>query len=351
MHSVEQPAVLPDRIDSVEQLEELLSRPSPRVIEALAGLDGDLLVLGVAGKMGPSLARMALRAAAEAGRRRRVIGVSRFSDPEQEARLRAQGIETIRADLLDPRQLERLPEAPLVVSMTGMKFGAAAQPSLTWAMNTFLAGLIAQRFRQSRIVAFSTGNVYPLSPVVQGGSRESDPLAPIGEYAMSALGRERMFEHFGRTLGIPMALVRLNYANELRYGVLVDLARHVLDLQPIDLSMGCFNAIWQGDANGAALAALAHASSPPLVFNLAGPEIVSVRRVCEQFSALLHRPVEFVGREAADALLSNGALGHRLFGYPQVSLEQMVRWVAAWVGGGGASLGKPTHFETRDGQF
>jgi nucleoside-diphosphate-sugar epimerase len=340
-----------DSIASVEQLEDRLSEPTPGVIETLGRLEGDLLVLGVGGKMGPTLARMAVWAFAAAGVKRRVIGVSRFSDGTLEAQLNAQGIETIRADLLDQQQLDRLPDVPNVVSMTGMKFGSAGQKSLTWAMNSHLAGMIAQRFRHSRIVAFSTGNVYPLSPVHLGGSREEDDPGPIGEYAMSALGRERMFEHFSRTLKIPTSIVRLNYACELRYGVLVDLAQQIQAGEAINLAMGAFNVVWQGDANAMALQSFARASSPPFVFNLAGPETMSVRRVCEQLGRLMNKPVNFVGEETGTALLSNGQMAHRLFGYPRTSVEQLIKWVADWVARGGASLGKPTHFETRDGKF
>lgn len=342
---------LPPAVSSVDELDDLLSMPAQYVVAALARLEGDLIVLGVAGKMGPTLARMALRASQEAGRSRRVIGVSRFSEPGLEARLQSWGIETIAADLLDPQQLARLPDAPNVVAMSGMKFGSSGQPALTWAMNSYLPGMVCQKFRRSRIVAFSTGNVYPLSPLALGGSIEGDPVGPVGEYAMSCLGRERIYEHFSRTLDIPLSIVRLNYANELRYGVLVDLARKVFDEQPIDLAMGNFNVVWQGDANAMALASFEQAAVPPFLFNLAGPETLSVRRVCATFGHLMQRAVRFVGTESADALLSNGQMAHRLYGYPRVTAEQMLQWIAEWVAKGGATLGKPTHFEARDGKY
>jgi nucleoside-diphosphate-sugar epimerase len=345
------PLPLPDHINSVEQLEDLLSEPTPHLIESLGKLDGDVLVLGVGGKMGPTLARMAVRASHAARVKRRVIGVSRFSDPVLKSRLNEWGVETISADLLDPQQLAALPDCPHVIAMPGMKFGSTGAQARTWAMNTYLAGMIAQRFAKSRIVAFSTGNIYSLSPVVNGGSREVDEPNPIGEYAMSCLGRERMYEHFCRTQGTPVSIVRLNYAVELRYGVIVDVAQQVWRGEPVPLSTGCFNAIWQGDANAASLAALAHTASPPFVFNLAGPEILSVRRVAEELGVLMHRPVTFDGHESPTALISNGQHGHRLFGYPRVSIEHVIRWIANWVIHGGASLGKPTHFETRDGKF
>jgi nucleoside-diphosphate-sugar epimerase len=268
-----------DRIADTEQLDELLSEPSEAAIAAMARLDGDLIVLGVAGKMGPTLARMARIASERAGVRRRIIGVARFSDARHEARLQAHGFETLRCDLLDPAQLARLPDVPNVAFMTGMKFGSTGNEALTWAMNCWLPGMVCEKYRRARIVAFSTGNVYGLSPVVQGGSVESDPLLATGDYAMSCVGRERIFEHFSRTYQIPMAILRLNYATEMRYGVLVDLAQRVLEGQAIDLTMGHFNALWQADANAMALASFDQLATPPFVVNLAGPEQLSVRHV------------------------------------------------------------------------
>lgn len=249
-----------DRIENIEQLEELLSEPTEAAIKALGALDGDLIVLGVAGKMGPTLARMAVKASELAGVRRRVIGVARFSEAGVEARLRASSIETIRCDLLDPSQLDALPDVPNVVFMTGMKFGATSQEGRTWAMNCWLPGLVCRKYRHSRIVAFSTGNVYGLTPVARGGSIESDPLRPVGEYAQSCLGRERLFDYFSRTNDIPMSVLRLNYATEMRYGVLVDLAQQVRQGRPVNVTMGHVNALWQADANAMALASFAHAS-------------------------------------------------------------------------------------------
>ncbi len=340
-----------DRVGDVEQLEDLLSEPTARAIETLARLDGDLIIFGVGGKMGPTLARMARRADEAAGVRRRVVGVSRFSSAGQREQLEGWGVETIVCDLLDTEGVARLPEAPNVVFMTGMKFGSTGNEARTWAMNSFLPGAIARKYRKSRIVVFSTGNVYGMSPVSLGGSLETDALRPQGEYAQSCLGRERVFEHFSREHGIPTAILRLNYATELRYGVLVDVAQKVLAGDPVGLAMGHFNALWQGDANAMALCAFAHVSSPPFVVNLAGPELLSVRRVAEAFARLMGRPVTFEGGESGDALLSNGQLGHRLFGYPRVGPQQMMLWVADWVLRGGAMLGKPTHFEARDGNF
>lgn len=338
-------------IADVEALELLLSEPDERTVRALASLPGDILILGAGGKMGPTLARMARRASDAAGVRRRVIAVSRFSSSQLPQRLESWGIEAISCDLLDPAALAKLPDAPNVVYMAGMKFGSTGQEWLTWAMNSFLPGIVAERFRGSRIAAFSTGNVYGLIPVSRGGSLESDALNPVGEYAMSCLGRERIFEHFGRALSIPVSMIRLNYATELRYGVLVDIAQKVFSGRPVSLSMGYLNAIWQGDANAVSLQSLSHASSPPFVVNITGPEVLSVRRVAEDFAARFGKPVQFEGTEAPDALLSNAQKASALFGKPRTSYEQMATWIADWVSRGGETLAKPTHFENRAGKF
>jgi nucleoside-diphosphate-sugar epimerase len=340
-----------DTIADVDHLDDLLSEPTAGVVEMLSRLEGDILVLGAAGKMGPTLAWMARRALDQAGSSRRVIGVARFSQPARVDWLRARGVEPLACDLLDPEQLDRLPDAPNVVFMAGMKFGSSGNESLTWAMNCLLPAQVARKYRESRIVAFSTGNVYGLTTPASGGSRETDTVEPRGDYALSCVGRERLLEHMSRTHGTPLAIVRLNYACELRYGVLVDLARKVQEGRPIDLTMGHLNAIWQGDANAAALRAFEHVASPPLVLNVAGPNVLSVRRLAEEFGRLLGKPVAFQGREAPDALLSNAAHSVELFGPPLVSVETMTRRIADWVARGGPSLDKPTHFEVRDGRF
>jgi nucleoside-diphosphate-sugar epimerase len=340
---------LPQKIESVDQLEELLSRPTDYVIEALKRNPGDILILGVAGKMGPTLARMAQRAVS--GSARKIIGVARFSNPSQQADLERHGIHTIKADLLDQKQLDNLPDAPNVIYMPAMKFGSTGQEGLTWAMNTYLPGMCAQRYAKSKIVAFSTGNVYGLSPIVLGGSSEDSPLNPVGDYAMSCLGRERMFDHFSRTNGTKVALIRLNYATEMRYGVLVDVAQKIWAGNEVDLSMGALNAIWQADANAMSLAALDHVASPPFILNVAGPEMLSLRQVANDFARLMNKPAKLIGTESPDALLSNGQRAHRLFGQPRVAAPQMIQWIAQWVMSGGTSLGKPTHFETRNGKY
>ncbi|MFW6059887.1 MAG: NAD-dependent epimerase/dehydratase family protein [Phycisphaeraceae bacterium] len=341
----------PNRIEDVAQLEALLSEPSDAAVAALRQVDGDVMLLGVGGKMGPTLAKMVKRAADQAGTPRRIIGASRFSDADLPRQLEADGIETIKCDLLNEDELAKLPDCPNIIYMAGMKFGSTGKEALTWAMNTHLPALVSKRFAQSRIVGFSTGNVYGLVPIAHGGSRETDPPNPDGEYAISCLGRERIFEHFSRTNNTPMATIRLNYAVELRYGVLVDLAQQVYADQPIDLSMGNMNVIWQADANAMTIAALAHADSPPFLLNVAGPEILSVRQICQRFGELLNKNVQFIGEESPDALINNGQKGHRLFGYPRIGIDQMQQWIADWLQRGGETLGKPTHFEVRDGKF
>jgi hypothetical protein len=342
---------LPETIENVEQLEELLSRPTLEVIAAMVQLDGDLILLGAGGKIGPSLARMARRASDAAGVRRRIIGVARFSTPALEGQLQSQGIDTIRCELLDPEQLAALPEVPNVLYLAAIKFGSTGQEASTWTRNVYLPGRVCEKYAHSRIVAYSTGNVYPLTPVPRGGAVESDPLGPVGEYAMSCLGRERVFTYFSQTMGTPVALVRLNYACDLRYGVLVDVAQKVMAGEPIDVTMGYVNTIWQGDNNAMTLQAFGHAASPPLAVNVTGPETLSVRRVAEQFGQLLHRPVHCVGNEAPDALLSDAGLAYRLFGRPRVSASRMIRWIADWCSRGGVALNKATHFEVRNGRF
>jgi nucleoside-diphosphate-sugar epimerase len=339
---------------SVQELEERLSEPTERVLDAFRRLPGDLLILGVGGKMGPTLARMARRAAdiADEGKPpRRIIGVSRFTSKEARASLETHGVETIAGDLLDARFVASLPEAPLVVQMTGYKFGTASDPSMTWAVNCISPALVCRRFAESRIAAFSTGNVYGLTSATGQGSRESDPLRPDGEYSMAAVGRERLLDYFGRREGVRLAILRLNYAVEMRYGVLVDLARRVLAGEEIDVSMGSVNVIWQADASAMALASLAHASSPALIVNLAGPEILRVRDVCQELGKLMNKEPHFSGREAPDALLSDGRKGHELFGPPRVAAGEVIRWTAEWLLAGGETLNKPTHFQTRDGKF
>ena len=344
------PPHLPTRIDTVDALEDLLSDPPPHLVDATRGSTGDLIVLGAGGKMGPTLARMARRAADAAGVTRRVFAASRFGSATVRQRLEAAGVNTMVCDLLDDRAVMRLPDAADVVYMAGMKFGATGQAALTWAENCLIPATVCRRYASSRIVAFSTGNVYPLVRAGQG-SRESDPIAPAGEYAMSCVGRERIFEYFSRATSTAVTVVRLNYACELRYGVLVDLAHRVWSGAPVDLTTGYFNVIWQGDANAMSLAAVACADVPPCVLNVTGPEELSVRGVSGELGARMNRQVIFTGAEAGDALLSDASRAFARFGRPRVQAGQLIAWIADWTMRGGDTLGKATKFEIRDGKF
>jgi len=338
-------------IRDVEELEQALSEPTEALIRSLAQLEGDIIILGVGGKMGPSLAHMARRASDLSGTKRRVIGVSRFSASTLESQLRSWGVETIRCDLLNRAELSHLPDVPNVVYMAGRKFGSLGNESLTWAMNSFLPGLVSEKYAHSRIVAFSTGNVYGLSPVSHGGSREGDLPNPLGEYAMSCLGRERIFEHFSHSNDTKMAIIRLNYAAELRYGVLLDVAIRGFTHRPVPLSMGYLNVIWQGDASAMSLQAFGNVSVPPNILNISGPELLSVRRVAEGFGERFHEAILFEGTESDDALLSNAQKAFELFGRPRIDAERLMDWIADWVSRDGSTLAKPTHFEERAGRF
>jgi nucleoside-diphosphate-sugar epimerase len=342
---------LPPAVEDEEQLEELLSRPSVSDVAFLEKLEGDVVVLGAGGKMGPSLARLVRRAADLAGRPRRIAAVSRFTTAEAARALEKSGVETIACDLLDPAAVDRLPFFENVLFLAGMKFGTEARPDLTWALNALVPANVARRFARSRIVVFSTGNVYPLVSPESGGSSEDDALGPVGEYAQSCLARERLFEYVSREQGTPCLLFRLFYAVDLRYGVLVDLARKIQRGQPIDLTVGHVNVIWQGDASSYALRSLGLASSPPRALNVTGPDQVSVRTIAEALGRRLGRTARFSGTEGPSVLLARSDRCRQLLGEPAVSLERLVEWVAHWVESGGRSLGKPTHFERADGRF
>ncbi|MBI3369179.1 MAG: NAD(P)-dependent oxidoreductase [Burkholderiales bacterium] len=338
----------PAKFDSVDQLEDVMTTPSPALVATLRDdVPGDILVLGVGGKMGPTLARMARRAAPH----KRVIGVARFSEPGLRDALQRHGVECIAADLLDRARLAALPEVPNVVFMAGRKFGSSGSEWLTWAMNGHVPALVAERYAASRIVAFSTACVYPFSDVAGAGADESAPLTPPpGEYANSCVARERMFQHFSHALGTPGRLIRLSYAIDMRYGVLHDVAAKLLAREAIDLTMGHANVIWQGDANEWALRALAHCTAPTSGLNVSGPAL-RIREVAEGLAQRLGvRPV-FIGGEAKTAWLIDIAEALRLFGPPSVSLSTLLEWTADWVARGMGSLGKPTHYEARDGKY
>ena len=343
--------MLPAAIEGEDQLEELLSRPSPADVAFARTLAGDVLVLGAGGKMGPSLARRVRRACEAAGVPRRVVAASRFSEPGLVDSLEREGIAAVACDLLDPAALDRLPAAADVLFLAGRKFGSSGRPDLTWAHNTVLPTHVARRFASSRIVVFSTGNVYPLVAASSTGSVETDTPGPVGEYAQSCLGRERVFEYFSREEGTACLLFRLNYATDLRYGVLADVARKVWAGEPVDLTVPRVNAIWQGDANSCAFRSLALCAAPPRTLVVTGAPPLSVRSLAERFGASLGRPARFQGHEGPAALLGNPALCVSLLGAPEVSLDRLVAWTAGWVARGGRSLDKPTHFEGTDGRF
>ena len=349
--AVEKMARMLTGIHTEKDLEQALARPSRRDIEFASNLKGDVLILGAGGKMGPTLARRVAGAFSAAGGSNRTYAVSRFSERKQFERLASLGIDVIRADLWDEQQLADLPQSPNILYLVGTKFATEGDATRTWATNTFLPGRVAARFPDSRISALSTGNVYPLVSLESGGSKESDPASPIGEYAQSCLGRERILGHFSLLNRTPMTIIRLNYAVEGRYGVLLDIGRRVFNQQPIQLTMGYFNLIWQGDANSCTFRCLGLAQSPPRILNLTGPDIVSVRETAFAFGDRFGVPVRFEGEERPTAFLSDASLCEEKLGTPEVSLEQLIELTANWIARGGRTLGKPTHFQVRDGKF
>jgi nucleoside-diphosphate-sugar epimerase len=339
---------LPDRFDTVEAMEDFMTAPSEALIADLARSPGDIMVLGVGGKMGPTLARMAKRAAPG----KKVIGVARFSEKGVREELTRAGVETIQADLLDRAALEKLPKTANLMFMAGRKFGASGDVPLTWAMNVQMPAMVAEVFKDSRIVAFSTGNVYPFVPVESGGATEdTPPVPPSGDYANSCVGRERMFEYFSARHGTPGRLFRLNYAIDMRYGVLHDIGRKVRDGETIDVTMGHANVIWQGDANAVALRCLAHATTPTTPINVTGPETFEVAKVAEEFGRLLGKKPKLIGKPAPTGWINNAARMVKEFGPPSVSLAKLIEWNADWVARDMKTINKPTKYEVRDGTY
>jgi nucleoside-diphosphate-sugar epimerase len=336
---------------TIADLEAKLAQPSNELIQDLSKVEGDIIILGAGGKMGPSLAKLAVNAIREGGLSKRVMAVSRYSNEEARRDLEQSGIQTIPCDLLNDEELKKLPEAANVMYMAGNKFGTTGNEHFTWAMNAYLPGRVAEKYKDSRIVVFSSGNIYPFSPVGLGGVSEAVAPSPIGEYAQSCLGRERTFEYFSHKYGTPMAMYRLNYAIDLRYGVLLEVAKSVNEGRSINLEMGHANVIWQGDANEMALRCLPICSNPPNIVNVTGPETMSIRWAAQEFGKRLNKEPQVMGKESETALLSNASKSHQLFGYPRVSLLQMIDWVADWVKEGGQTLNKPTHFQQREGKF
>jgi nucleoside-diphosphate-sugar epimerase len=343
--------VFPEFFKSEEELDEALSRPSAKLVEFMGGLDGDIIFLGVSGKMGISMALMAKRACERAEVRKRVIGVSRFSSPENKFILEKHGVETIAGDLTDIGFVESLPKVENVVYLAGTKFGTKGNESYTWAMNAFLPGIIVENFKNSKIVALSTGCVYPQVDVQSSGSIETDKPGPIGEYAQSCLGRERLFEYGSLKNGTHVSLIRLNYAVEMRYGVLIDIASKIGKNQPIDLDMGYFNAIWQGDANDLILRSFSFCAAPPTILNITGPEKLSVRTVATKLGEFMGKKVSFQGQEDKVALLSDATRAFAEMDSPNVSTEQLLKWTAHWMTTSKRTLGKPTHYEIKNGDY
>jgi dTDP-4-dehydrorhamnose reductase len=341
---------LPHTLETEDELDGLLTRPRPVLVEFVRTLASPLVILGAGGKMGPTLAVLAKRAAEAAGHPLQVIAVSRFSDERARAWLEANGVQTHSADLLDRAALARLPDAEQVISLVGLKFGTSQNAARTWAINTLVPANVGERYARSRIVALSTGNVYPLTRARDGGSIETDALTPLGEYANAAVARERIFEFSSQQAGTSLILIRLNYAVELRYGVLSDLASRIWQGEPVDVTMGYLNCIWQGDANEMILRCLGLARTPPLALNLTGP-ILSVRELALRLGELLGKPTRITGTESEEALVSNTGRMQELLGPPPTPLEAMLRWTAHQVARGGRSLGRPTHFEVRDGRY
>ncbi|MEO8394478.1 MAG: NAD(P)-dependent oxidoreductase [Chloroflexota bacterium] len=341
----------PERIETVAALDEVMTRPQPALIEFVQTLPNPLLILGAGGKMGPTLAVLARRAAQAAGHALDVIAVSRFSDAQSRDWLEAHSVQTISCDLFDRAALQSLPDAANLIYLVGLKFGTSSNQALTWAANTLIPANVAERYPQARIAALSTGNVYPLAPVTSGGWTEAAALTPLGEYANSAVARERIFEYESTQHGTPITLVRLSYALDLRYGVLLDIGQKVFTGRPVDLASGYVNCIWQGAANDLVIRSLALASSPPTALNLTGSEVISVRTTATRFGELMNRPVQFTGHETDTALLSDTRLLRSRLGSPALPLDTVIRWTADWIMHGGYVLNKPTHFEVRDGAF
>lgn len=328
-------------------LEEMLSEPTAATTEALAGIRGDIIVLGAGGKMGPTLAMMLKKAAPD----KKICAVSRFSDKAVRVRIEQAGIEAIEADLLDHSQYSKLPDIENVFHLVGMKFGAAADLPLTWAQNSYVPTLTARHYKDARIVVFSTGNVYPFVEVNSGGATEDTAPGPVGEYAQSCLARERLFQYFSGHYGTPVTIVRLNYANEPRYGIIVDLTMKILNDQPIDLTMGAVNLIWQRDANDYIIRSITLAESPPAVLNVTGPDTIPIRSLAGQIANMLDRKPQFISDQAESALLSNASRCLDLLGHPQTTLEQMVSMIVKWVAAGKKTLNKPTKYDIRNGKF
>lgn len=338
-------------MSDLETLKKKLIQPSDKLLSDITAIEGDILILGVGGKMGPGMAKLARQAVAKTGVQKKIIGVSRFSDKALQKKLEQDGIETISADLLDEESLKKLPDVPNVIYLAGHKFGSTGNEPFTWAMNAYLPGRVAEKYKHSSIVAFSTGNVYPLTEISSGGLSEEHPPAPIGEYGQSCLGRERIFQYFSQKNHTPVLIYRLNYAIDFHYGVLLDIAKAVYEKKEIELHTGLANVIWQGDANEIAIRALLHCESPAKILNVTGPETVSIKWLAEQFGTAFGKAPKFIGEPQNTAFLSNASEAHKIFGYPRITLREMIDITAFWVKEGGTVFNKATHFQERQGKY
>jgi nucleoside-diphosphate-sugar epimerase len=338
-------------MQKLEALYQSLLEPSNELIEDISKLKGDILILGVGGKMGPALAKLAKQAIDKAGVNKKVIGAARFSEPGLQEELNSLGIETYKADLLKEEELKSLPDTENVLYLAGLKFGTSGNAPLTWAMNSYLPGRVAEKYANSRIVVFSSGNVYPLMPVYSGGATEIISPEPFGEYAQSCLGRERMFEHFSQKHKTPLLIYRLNFACDVTYGVLLEIGLAVKENRDLDLTMGHLNAIWQGDANEIAIRSLHHCQWPRKILNVTGPETISVRWCAEEFGRIFGQSPKFINEEQSTCYLNNAAESARLFGYPKTPLKSMIELMAQWINADGKRLNKPTHFQERKGKY
>ena len=348
----EKTTALPEIIHTEEELEEVMTRPSASLVEFVRSLESPLVILGAGGKMGPTMSILARRAAAAAGAKLDIVAVSRFSDKGARTRLEENGVRTLSAELLDRDSFKGLPETSNLLYLVGFKFGSTENPEMTWATNTLVPQHVCERYPEARIAAVSTGNVYPLVPVADRGSVETDDLTPIGEYGNACVARERLFEFFSKQNGTPVALIRLSYALDLRYGVLADICLKVEAGEPVDVTMGYVKCIWQGDANDMIIRSLAVASAPPMALNLTGAgEVLSVRELALRFGELLNREVQITGTEEPSAFFSSAERASELLGEPPTPLDTVLRWTAHWIRQGGRMLGKPTHFDTRDGKY
>jgi nucleoside-diphosphate-sugar epimerase len=336
-------------IETEDQIEQIMTDPRPEVVSSLSKLDGDIMILGGGGKMGPTLTKLVKNCINSGNLKKKVISVDKIFSPSLQKDFKKNDIDFIECDLLN--NIDQLPEVPNIVFMAGMKFGTSGNSSVTWALNTYLPALTAKRFSKSKIVVFSSANIYHMTPVLHGGATEHNYPNPYGEYAQSVLGREKMFEYFSLTNGTPVVIIRLAYAVDLRYGIILDIAQKVYSKTPVDVSMGHVNVIWQGDANAQILRSFELCSNPPAFLNVTGPETISVRWLANRLGELMNVKPIIEGQESDSALLFNASKALSLFGYPKVTLDQMVQWIANWVIKGGKTLNKPTHYETRDGKF